>query len=353
MVWACCCRSVDTRTYNATCIGCSLWLSRRRHRPAQDKLVCLVPPVLPIWLLADLPPDLEGAPHRRPPAAAASLGRATPADQPAAAAAAATKQDEAGHDGSSRTCHLRSNHRTHRPLRQTDPRLDDPTAAPSRPGRPVDLAGAGRLHPAAPGPPGRQRPAAAVGAAPTSAATLALPGAPRVSAAAVRARLAGCRTETLRMLLRPAQGPGLRARGPPPCAQQAQEQAAQDRTGCLTGPAHPPTSVDGQPSMPKGLNHKLSTTAALSGFGCANGTDGHEPDGAAATMTSPAPGQDRWSLARPTGRAVGGSPARSTLPADRPLLRVHRPPVVPAPARMTTRNACANIAKVMWRYQAS
>src|SRR5215208_7112114 len=77
------------------------------------------------------------------------------------------------------------------------------------------------------------------------------------SAAAVRARLAGCRTETLRMLLRPAQGPGLRARGPPPCAQEAQEQAAQDRTGCLTGPAHPPTSVDGQSSMPKGLNHKL------------------------------------------------------------------------------------------------
>src|SRR5215211_5451376 len=63
MVWACCCRSVDTRTYNATCIGCSLWLSRRRHRPVQDKLVCLVPPVLPIGLLDGLPPDLEGAPH--------------------------------------------------------------------------------------------------------------------------------------------------------------------------------------------------------------------------------------------------------------------------------------------------
>ena len=43
----------------------------------------------------------------------------------------------------------------HRPLRQADPRLDHPTAAPSRPGRAVDLAGAGRLHPAAPGPPGR------------------------------------------------------------------------------------------------------------------------------------------------------------------------------------------------------
>jgi hypothetical protein len=49
------------------------------------------------------------------------------------------------------------------------------------------------------------------------------------------------RAETFRMLLRPAQGPGLRAYGPPPCnqeaAQQAQEQAAQDRKGHLTGPA--------------------------------------------------------------------------------------------------------------------
>src|SRR5215216_6533783 len=124
---------MDTRTYNATCIGCSLWLSRRRHRPAQDKLVCLVPPVLPIWLLADLPPDLEGAPHRRPPAAAASLGRATPADQPAAAAAAATKQDEAGHDGSSRTCHLRSNHRAADEPPQAVPRGRDPLRQARRP----------------------------------------------------------------------------------------------------------------------------------------------------------------------------------------------------------------------------
>jgi hypothetical protein len=35
------------------------------------------------------------------------------------------------------------------------PGLDDPAAAASRAGRPVDLAGAGRLHPAAPGPPAR------------------------------------------------------------------------------------------------------------------------------------------------------------------------------------------------------
>src|SRR5215216_1411995 len=113
MVWACCCRSVDTRTYNATRIGRSLWLSRRRHRPTQDKLVRLVPPVLPIWLLAGLPPDLEGAPHGRPPTAAASVRRATPADPAAAAAAAATTPTEAGRSGSSRTCHLRSNHRAY------------------------------------------------------------------------------------------------------------------------------------------------------------------------------------------------------------------------------------------------
>src|SRR5215217_9768142 len=68
MVWACCWRSVDTRTYNATRIGDSFLLSRRR-RPAQHQLVCPVPPVLPIRLLADLPPDLEGAPHGRPPPA--------------------------------------------------------------------------------------------------------------------------------------------------------------------------------------------------------------------------------------------------------------------------------------------
>src|SRR5512132_2749640 len=130
MVWACCCRSVDTRTYNATCIGCSLWPSRRRHRPAQDKLVCLVPPVLPIGLLAGLPPDLEGAPHGRPPAAD-SARRATPADPAAVAAAAATRPAEAGRSGSSRTCHLRSNHRAHHPVLQADTGLGHPEGAPS------------------------------------------------------------------------------------------------------------------------------------------------------------------------------------------------------------------------------
>src|SRR5919197_2891992 len=70
MVWACCCRSVDTRTYNATRIGRPfLPCYRHRRRPAQHQLVRPVPPRLPIGLLAGLPPDLEGAPHGRPPAA--------------------------------------------------------------------------------------------------------------------------------------------------------------------------------------------------------------------------------------------------------------------------------------------
>src|ERR671937_91636 len=101
MVWARCCRSVDTRTYNATRIGRPFLLcSRHRRRPAQHQLVRPVPPVLPIRLLAGLPPDLEGAPHRRPPAAAASARTATPADPVAAAAAAATTPDAAGRSGS-------------------------------------------------------------------------------------------------------------------------------------------------------------------------------------------------------------------------------------------------------------
>jgi hypothetical protein len=42
----------------------------------------VIPPVLPIRLLAGLPPDLEGAPHGCPPAADDSVRRATPADRP-------------------------------------------------------------------------------------------------------------------------------------------------------------------------------------------------------------------------------------------------------------------------------
>src|SRR5213078_1090967 len=135
MVWACCCRSVDTRTYNATRIGRPFLLCyRRRRRPAQHELVRPVPPVLPIRLLARLPPDLEGAPHGCPPAAAAdSVRRATPADQPAAATAAATTPDAAGRSGSSRTCHLRSNHRAPNESPQAVPGGGDPLRQARRP----------------------------------------------------------------------------------------------------------------------------------------------------------------------------------------------------------------------------
>src|SRR5207245_9090780 len=69
IVSGCGCRSVDTRTVNATRIGWSafvcLW-RHRRQRPAQEELVRLIPPRLPIRLLARRPPDLPGASHGCP-----------------------------------------------------------------------------------------------------------------------------------------------------------------------------------------------------------------------------------------------------------------------------------------------
>jgi hypothetical protein len=72
---------------------------------------------------------------------------------------------------------------THRPVRQADPRLGHPASPPPRAGRPLDLAGAGRLRPAAPCPRLRWRPAPAVGAAPTPTAPVAGTGPARLSAA--------------------------------------------------------------------------------------------------------------------------------------------------------------------------
>ena len=71
-----------------------------------------------------------------------------------------------------------------------------PSAGPPRgrviPSRPTDGPGwSWRLHPAAAGPRGHLRPAAAVRAAATPAATVTLAGAPWISAAAGHARLAG------------------------------------------------------------------------------------------------------------------------------------------------------------------
>jgi hypothetical protein len=93
----------------------------------------VIPPVLPIWLLAGLPPDLPGAPHSWPPTADDSVRRATPLDPAAAAAAAATTPDEAGRSGSSRTCHLRSNHRAADGSPQAVPGGGDPLRQARRP----------------------------------------------------------------------------------------------------------------------------------------------------------------------------------------------------------------------------
>src|SRR6266508_604352 len=166
MVWACCWRSVDTRTYNATRISRPLLC--RSRRPTQHQLVGPIPPRLPVRLLAGLPPDLEGAPHGCPSPLPKPQPEGYTRRAPASAAAAATSPDEAGHDGSSRTCHLRSNHRAHRPVLQADPWLGDSTAAPSRAGRPVDLADPGLLCAVASGPPGHHGCAAAMGATPTT-----------------------------------------------------------------------------------------------------------------------------------------------------------------------------------------
>jgi hypothetical protein len=148
----------------------------------------------------------------------------------------------------------------HRPVRQADPRLDHPSSPPPRAGRPLDLACAGRLRPAAPGPRRRRRPAPAVGAAPTPTAPVTGPGPPRLSAASGPAGHAGKRAETRRMPTRPAQGPLLGTRDPLPGDQEASQEGGPAFEGRLTGPSAgtPPTLA--RPTRPAaGLNHKLRT----------------------------------------------------------------------------------------------
>jgi hypothetical protein len=61
-----------------------------------------------------------------------------------------------------------------------------------------------------------------------------------------------------------ASGPATRYPAIKKPAKQPRQGAAHDREGRLTGPARlprPPTSVDGQPSVPEGLNHKLKRFA--------------------------------------------------------------------------------------------
>jgi hypothetical protein len=117
--------------------------------------------------------------------------------------------------------------------------VDHPASAPSPTGGAVDLAGSCGLYPVATGPRGGRRAAVAVGAAPTPAAAVALSGAARVSAPAVRVGHTGRRAETCRALPRTTQGRLLGTRDPLPgdqeALQQAQEEAEQDRKGRLIG----------------------------------------------------------------------------------------------------------------------
>jgi hypothetical protein len=257
----------------------------------------VIPPVLPIWLLAGLPPDLEGAPHGWPPTADDSVRRATPLDLAAAAAAAATTPDEAGRSGSSRTCHLRSNHRAHHPLLQAGPRLGHATAAASRAGRPLDLAGPGGLCPAAPGPSGRRRSAAAVGAAPMPAAAVTGASPPRVSAAAGPAGFAGKCAETGRMPARPAQRPLFGTRqalpGDQEAHQEAPEEADQDREGGLTGSARrSPVDLGPRPTQhARRLNHKLSSADSTQAYVV---DAEHQPTDLAVGGSNPRYGQELW-----------------------------------------------------------
>ena len=158
---------------------------------------------------------------------------------------------------------------THHPVLQADPRLDDPTAAPSRPGRPVDLAGPGRLHPAAPGPRGRRptpdcrgsgldpsrdcRPTGCAGGfrgcCARSARRPPRRNPPDAPPAGPRAGPPGPRSATRRSRSRPrspgAGGPG--PQGPPDGPSPSSTPADLDRRSA---------------PHPAGLNHKLSSAMA-------------------------------------------------------------------------------------------
>jgi hypothetical protein len=176
----------------------------------------------------------------------------------AATRAAATSPAEAGRSGSSRTCHLRSNHRAHHPLRQTDPRLGDSSSSLSRAGRAVDLAGAGRLHPAAPGPRARGRSAAGVGAAPTARPAVALPGPQGVSRLRwVVGSPAAAPKPSGRSPGRPKgrrSGPALRHPAiKKPTKKPRKKRPTTTKAACRPNPPpRPPTPVDGRPPRPTG-----------------------------------------------------------------------------------------------------
>src|SRR3954452_16906297 len=104
--------------------------------------------------------------------------------------------------------------RAHLPLLHTGPGLDHPAGAHARAGRPLDLAGAAGLHPAAPSPTHRHRGAAALGKPAAGAPADSRTDPPRIPSTAADPGHPGQSTETLRPLTgRPIgsrRGPALR-----------------------------------------------------------------------------------------------------------------------------------------------
>jgi hypothetical protein len=98
---------------------------------------------------------------------------------------------------------------------QAGPGLDRPTGTHPRAGRPLDLAGAACLHPAAPGPAHRRRHPAAVGTAPADSPADPDPDQTRFRSIAACTGHSGQSTETLRPLTGPTSRQPTRSRTTP------------------------------------------------------------------------------------------------------------------------------------------
>jgi len=86
------------------------------------------------------------------------------------------------------------------PLMQAGAGLDHPQGAHARAGRPLDLAGAAGLHPAAPGPAHRHRGAASLGTTPAGAPADCRPDPPRIPPTTADPGHPGEPAETLRTI---------------------------------------------------------------------------------------------------------------------------------------------------------
>jgi hypothetical protein len=242
-------------------------MDRRRRRPAQHQLVCLVPPVLPIWLLAGLPPDLEGAPHAALPLLTQSEGlhlpttpqpqRPPPPRQPKLAVAGPAELV---------TCDQTIEH-TVRFAKQTSAGPRHGRAIPSRPNggpgwswRPMPSCAWPGKSPAISGCRG-------------SGPDLSRACHPTGCAAGFRSCWSGWARRLVRRNLQDARRAGPRAaarvppgatrrsrspRGNPPRSRPGRRRQP-DRLGPLFTPS---TEVDDQLGTPAGLNHKLNSERA-------------------------------------------------------------------------------------------